>query len=105
MQLIGHEAKIRKVTSKDLAAYLGYHFPDMEMNGLDAVHDLFGYPSSDTVHLVRAQEGLNESDRAIVRGWLGVGTPIGSRTYADDVMSYLAADGAIPYGEYLITFN
>lgn len=104
MELKRWERTVQEVTARDLAAFLEHHYPDMEWGGEESVAGLFDHPSSDTIHLARAQPGLNPSDTEIVRQWLN-GTLIETRAYADDVFSYLAAAKKIRPGTYLITFD
>jgi hypothetical protein len=99
-----NEEKINKVRAQDLEVFFTDHYPDAAVLD-EAVHDLFRYPTSDTVHLVRAQEGLGEYDSNAAAQWLTGERGGDAATYPDDLFSYLAAKGKIPFGEYLVIFE
>ena len=103
MDLDMHEKKVNEVRAQDLARFIDHHYPDAAVND-DVVHDLFRYPLSDTVHLVEAREGLNNYDSDRTARWL-TGDRVGGGGHPVDVLSFMAAEGKIPFGEYLVVFN
>lgn len=104
MELTSHEKQVREVEAADLALFIDHHYPDAAVND-DVVSDLFQYPCSDTVHLVRAQEGLSAYNTKAVTEWLSGERGGGADGYPDGVFSFMAAEGKIPFGEYLVVFN
>ena len=99
-----HETKINKVRAQDLEVFFTDHYPDAAVHE-EVTHELFRYPASDTVHHVQAQAGLGDYDSTAAAKWLSGERGPSASTYPDDLFSYLADQGKIPFGEYLIMFE
>jgi hypothetical protein len=96
--------QVHEVRAQDLDVFFLDNYPDANASG-DASYELFQFPSSDTVHLVRAQEGLGEYDTKAAAAWLSGERGGDASSYPDGVFSYLAAEGKIPFGNYLVCFE
>lgn len=99
-----HEKKVYEVRAQDLEVFFTDHYPDAAVHG-EATQELFKYPSSDTVHLVWAQKDLGDYDSTAVAKWLAGERGGDASTYPDDLFSYLASHGKIPFGNYLVCFE
>jgi hypothetical protein len=96
--------QVHEVRAQDLDVFFLDNYPDANASG-DASYELFQFPSSDTVHLVRAQEALGEYDTKAAAAWLSGERGGDASSYPDGVFSYLAAEGKIPFGNYLVCFE
>jgi hypothetical protein len=96
--------EIHEVRAQDLTWFIDHHYPDAAVHG-DVADELFCNPTSETVHLVRALEKLGDYDTQAVTRWLNGERGSGANGLPDDVLSFMAAEGKIPFGEYLVVFN
>jgi hypothetical protein len=96
--------QVNEVRAQDFEVFLLDNYPNANPTG-DAAHELFQFPASDTVHLAQAEERLGEYDTKAAARWLSGERGGDASTYPDDVFTYLAMEGKIPPGLYLVIFE